>query len=133
VRSITPGDADDFKQWLVAHDLAPTTIHKRLQFARTFFRAMLRRKIIRENPFEDVKSPAAGVQDRQRFLTRDEITRVLEACPDHHWRVITKCGAAATRYKWWGFARLVRTACRDTSRATPYESQHIAAHPPSGG
>ncbi len=88
VKTITPGNADDFKQFLASKGLAPTTIHKRLQFARTFFRAMLRHKIIAENPFVDVKSAAAGIQDRQRFVTRDEIARVLDACPNHHWRTI---------------------------------------------
>lgn len=88
VRKITPGDADDFKQYLLRQELAATTVHKRLQFARTFFRAMVRRKILAENPFADVKSPAAGIADRQRFVTREEIDRVLEACPDHHWRTI---------------------------------------------
>jgi len=27
---------------------------------------------------------ATGIKDRQRFVTREEIARVLEACPDHH-------------------------------------------------
>ena len=70
VRTITAGDADDFKQSLIRQGLAATTIHKRLQFSRTFFRAMLRRKLINENPFAEVKSPAVGVSDRQRFGSR---------------------------------------------------------------
>ena len=88
VRTITPGDADDFKQWLVGRELAPTTIHKRLQVARSFFHAMRRRKLIDENPFDGVKAAATGIKDRQRFVTREEIARVLDACPDHHWRTI---------------------------------------------
>ena len=88
VRTITPGQADDFKQWLIGKGLASTTIHKRLQVARSFFHAMRRRKLIEENPFEGVQLAAAGIKDRLRFITRSEIARVLEACPDHHWRVI---------------------------------------------
>src|SRR5262249_39019530 len=88
VRSITPGNADDFKQWLVGRKLAPTTIHKRLQVARSFFRAMRRRKLIDENPFDGVNVAAAGIQDRQRFVTREETARVLAACPNHTWRTI---------------------------------------------
>lgn len=88
VRTIVPGDADDFKQWLVGRELAPTTIHKRLQVARSFFHAMRRRKLIDENPFDGVKAAATGIRDRQRFVTRAEITSVLDACPDHHWRMI---------------------------------------------
>ncbi|WP_391524847.1 tyrosine-type recombinase/integrase [Lacipirellula limnantheis] len=88
VQNITPGDADDFKQWLVGRKLAPTTIHKRLQVARSFFHAMRRRKLIDENPFEGVKSAATGIKNRQHFVTPSEIAQVLEACPDHHWRAI---------------------------------------------
>lgn len=63
VQTIAPGHADDFKQWLVGRSLAPTTIHKRLQSARSFFHAMRRRKLIDENPFDGVircKSSQAG-------------------------------------------------------------------------
>jgi integrase len=88
VRTIQPGDADDFKQSLVKRGLAPATISKRLQVARSFFHAMRRRKLIDENPFDGVNAVASGIQDRQRFVTRDEIARVLKACPDHHWRAI---------------------------------------------
>ena len=88
VETITPGNADDFKQWLIGRKLAPTTIHKRLQSARSFFHAMRRRKLIDENPFDEVKLAATGMKDRQQFISREEITRVLDACPDHHWRAI---------------------------------------------
>ncbi|QDT75564.1 tyrosine-type recombinase/integrase [Lacipirellula limnantheis] len=88
VSTISPGDADDFKQWMVGRELAPATIHKRLQVSRSFFQAMLCRKLIAENPFEGVNASATGIQDRQRFVSRDEVRRVLEACPDHHWRSI---------------------------------------------
>lgn len=94
VDTITPGNADDFKQWLVSRKLAPTTIHKRLQVARSFFHAMRRRKLIAENPFEGVSAPATGIKDRQRFVTREETARVLAACPNHHWRTIV----ALSRY-----------------------------------
>lgn len=52
--SITEGDADDFKMFLVQEGLASTTIHKRLQFARMFFRAAWKRKLIGSNPFAEV-------------------------------------------------------------------------------
>src|SRR5215510_14576740 len=77
VKTITPGNADDFKQWLVSRKLAPTTIHKRLQVARSFFHAMKRRKLLGDNPFEGVKSAAVGIKDRQRFVTREETGLVL--------------------------------------------------------
>lgn len=119
LRTIAPGHADDFKQWLVARKLAPTTIHKRLQSARSFFHAMLRRKLIGENPFDGVKAAATGIKDRQRFVTREEIGRVLEACPDHHWRAIValsrfgglRCPSEVLSLRWqdvdWDASRIV--------------------------
>jgi len=88
VRTITPGRADDFKQWLIGKGLASTTIHKRLQVARSFFHAMQRRKLIEENPFDGVKAAATGIKDRTRFITHEMISRVFDACPNHDWRTI---------------------------------------------
>jgi site-specific recombinase XerD len=84
VRTVVPGDCDDFKQWLIGRCLASTTIHKRLQVARSFFHALRRRKLIDENPFDGVNAAAVGIRDRQRFVTREETARVLAACPNHH-------------------------------------------------
>ena len=39
-------------------ELAPTTIAKRLQFARQFFRAAVKRKLIPSNPFAEVAAKA---------------------------------------------------------------------------
>jgi len=86
VRDITPGDADAFKLYLVGQGLAPTTIHKRLQFCRTFFRSMLRQRLLDENPFQDVKATAVVDADRVHFVSREDIARVLDACPDAEWR-----------------------------------------------
>ncbi|MCC7085187.1 MAG: tyrosine-type recombinase/integrase [Pirellulales bacterium] len=49
---------------------------------------MHRRKLIAENPFDDVRAAATGIKDRLRFISREEIDRVLDACPSIDWRVI---------------------------------------------
>ena len=122
VKTITPGNADDFKQWLVSRKLAPTTIHKRLQSARSFFHAMRRRKLIDENPFDGVKAAATGIKDRQRFVTREETELVLAACPDHHWKSIValarygglRCPSEVLSLRWhdvlWDTDRIVVTS-----------------------
>jgi len=88
LRSITAGDGDGFKLFLIRDGLAPMTVHKRLQFARQLFRAASRHKIIDSNPFAEVKAPAVMDSERRRFVTRGETQAVLEACPNHHWRSI---------------------------------------------
>ena len=108
IRTITPGDADQFKLHLVGEKLAPTTINKRLQFARGFFHAMRRRRLIDENPFDGVRASGGNIRDRQRFITREEIDRVLAACPNIHWRVIVtlarygglRCPSEVLSLKW---------------------------------
>ena len=47
-RQSTEADAEDFKLFLLGRKLAPTTVSKRLQFARQFFRAAKKRKLIAE-------------------------------------------------------------------------------------
>ncbi len=88
VASITSGDADDFKQHLIGRSLASSTIGKRLRNAKTLFKAMARRKLIDANPFDGVTMTATGIADRQRFIPREDVARLLAACPDHHWRTI---------------------------------------------
>ena len=88
LRTIDESAAEDFKLFLLKTKLAPTTVAKRLQFARQFFKAAVRRKLIVSNPFADVASAATSTTDRQRFITRDETARLLEACPNVDWRVI---------------------------------------------
>ena len=85
--TISETDAEDFKMFLIKAKLAPTTIHKRLQFARMFFRAACKRKIVATNPFAEVSANATVSADRQGFVTAQDTERLL-ACCDPTWRTI---------------------------------------------
>jgi len=85
--SITPGDAEDFKLFLVDLKLAPTTVGKRLQFASQFFGMARKRRLIPENPFSEVKIKALSTSERQFFVTREVTERILEHC-NPTWRII---------------------------------------------
>jgi integrase len=87
LREITPGDADGYKLKLIAEQLAPYTIRKRLQFANTIFRSAVRHKLITENPFAGVNVPPE-MSDRQSYVSVDDAFRLLAAAPDHNWRTI---------------------------------------------
>lgn len=122
ITDIDHADADGFLQWLIGQELAPTTVNKRIQITRSFFRTMKRRKLIDENPFEGVKPPAFATKDKKRFVTRDEIEDVLEKCPDHHWRSIValsrygglRCPSEVLSLRWqdidWAKDRIVVTS-----------------------
>jgi len=87
LKSVTVADAEAFKAYLINEGLSSTTVHKRLQFARAFFRAALKRKHIEENPFAEVSSKAVMGGNRMRFVTREEIAKIL-AVASLDWRVI---------------------------------------------
>ena len=89
LRDITAGDADQWRLWLASNEkLSENTIRKRCQFAKMFFRAAVRHKLIQENPLADIKGKVQANPTRSYFVTRDEIAKVLKACPDSQWRMI---------------------------------------------
>ncbi len=91
---ILPADADDFRRFLgrpapKGEGLAPNTVNRRCGIARQFFRAAMRRKLIRENPFADMKGIAVkGNRAREFFVSREMADAVLAACPDNQWRLL---------------------------------------------
>jgi integrase len=89
--SITAGEAEEFKAWLGAEGgQAPNTVKRLCSRAKQFFRAALRRRLIRENPFGDMKKLMVGASPKERVKEIDAETakRVLDACPDAYWRAI---------------------------------------------
>lgn len=88
VREITAGGAENYKMALIGEKLASMTIRKRLQFAKTVFRAMVKHRLIDSNPFAEVGIQATMDPDRQRFIGREDTAKLLEAAPDCTWRTI---------------------------------------------
>ncbi len=88
ITKISEADAMDFRQYLMNSKLASATVAKRLQFARKFFHDARRRKLIASNPFAEVSAKSVVRLDQRRFVTQEETTKLLDACPNHHWRTI---------------------------------------------
>lgn len=116
--TIDEGAAEGFKMFLVGQGLAPTTIHKRLQVARGFFRAAIKRRLIASNPFIEVTAKAVIKSERFYFVTREEVERLLAVC-DPTWRVIValcrygglRCPSEVLSLRWqdvnWEASRIV--------------------------
>lgn len=86
---VTPGDAEAWRLYLAREGLAENTVRRRCGVARQFFRGALRRRLIAENPFGDMKGCAVrGNRERDYFVSREEADKVLEACPDAQWRLL---------------------------------------------
>jgi len=88
LQSITSGDADCWRQWLLEQGLSDNTVRRRCALAKQFFKAAIRRGLIGENPFDDLPVAIRSNFDRFYFVSREEIEKVLAACPDAQWRLI---------------------------------------------
>ncbi len=90
--------SEDDKQALVKRGLKTPTIGKRLQGAKMFFAAALKRKLITENPFADVRINSVVDESRNVFVDRETIYKVMDAAPDGEWRaIIALCRFAGLR------------------------------------
>ena len=87
MRSITPADADGWAAAL-AENYAPATAGRTIKRARQFFKLAIRDKIVTENPFADVKASGQANKERQFHIDLETIARVIDAAPDHEWRLI---------------------------------------------
>ena len=85
---ITPGDADDFVRFLKSNGLSPVTVNRRCSLAKTIFRDAFRRKLISQNPFTDIKAGTRSNSERQRFISREDIEKIIENAPDAEWRLM---------------------------------------------
>ncbi len=100
LKEITPADADDWRRWLArpvddeqpaegGQGLADNTARRRCGIAKQFFRAAVRRRLITENPFADMKGVGVvAKRDRDYFVSRKDSAKVLDACPDAQWRLL---------------------------------------------
>ncbi len=89
LRDVSAGDADLWRLWLFSHEhLSENTARRRIKLARQFFRAAARRKLITDNPFDGIPTTVRENLKRMVFVTRDDIQKVLDACPNPEWRLI---------------------------------------------
>ena len=91
IAAITDEDAEKFKDYLIDQKLARTTISKRLQFTRGFFKFAVKKKLLAENPFAEVSEVAVGLPNTKRFISRED-TAALMAASDLKWQTIIALG-----------------------------------------
>jgi len=88
LQAIVPGDADDFRVFLLG-TLAENTARRNCGRAKQLFRAALRKRLIRENPFADMRGCVVQANaSRFYYVTREEAQKVLDACPNAQWRLL---------------------------------------------
>ena len=121
VTTITEEDAEGFKDYLIDEQLARTTISKRLQFTRGFFKFAVKKKLLAQNPFAEVSEIAVGLPNTKRFISREE-TAALMAASDLMWRTIIalcryagmRCPSEVASLRWedidWNSGRMTVTS-----------------------
>jgi integrase len=85
--SITPGDADEYKAWLLSR-FAVASASVDLRRARQFLRQAVRRRLIMENPFADITCGSQVNESRKEFITIETIEKVIAACTSNEWRLV---------------------------------------------
>ena len=138
--SITPADADDFRRHLqttVAESspakkgekptkkkaLAAATVARRCSLARTFFKDAVRRKLIAENPFDDVVGGPSHNPARQHFIDHATINKVLEFAPNAEWKLMI----AMSRF---GGVRVPSEPCSMKWRDIDWTGNRMTVHSP---
>ncbi len=89
---ITPGDGDEWRLWMLTQrkrKLGENTVRRHCGRAKQLFRAALRKRLIAENPFADMRDCLVKAnKSRDYFVSRDEADKVLAECPDNEWKLI---------------------------------------------
>jgi len=87
--AIGPGDAEDFSIWLRTARRPPLsegTARRRCGMARHFFRAAIKRRLLRDNPFAGVKA-GKFTEPRFHFVRTETALAVMDALPSPAWRL----------------------------------------------
>ena len=98
LKSVSRAAAQDFKITLERTPakgkttfMRPSTIKKRIDFARQVFEFAIDSRILAENPFEKVRAKKSEPADHTE-VTREMYEAVYAVCPDQHWRtILTLC------------------------------------------
>ena len=85
---LTPGDCDDWHSHEVGRGQAAATVGRNVKRAKQFLRAAVRKRLIAENPFGEVKAAAQVNKSREFYVTREATEKIIAACPDAEWRLI---------------------------------------------
>ena len=98
METITATDAEAWRAWLATEQkqlddtvrkaLAPNTVRRRTGIARQYFRAAIKRGLIKDNPFAGLAATVGANPSRFRFVTTAEIEAVIAKAPDCEWRTL---------------------------------------------
>ena len=84
----TKGDGIRFREFLAKQKLAASTQRKRMGFASQFFAQANDDGLMTVNPFADVDMDGRADESRQKYVSVEDIDRIMDRCPDWGWRLL---------------------------------------------
>ncbi|HEV8712075.1 MAG TPA: tyrosine-type recombinase/integrase [Candidatus Binatia bacterium] len=83
LKDVTPQKVNTYSEGKLASDLAPATVRHHLMMLKHMFTMAVKWGLLPANPLRDVRVPVKVNNARLRYLTPDEIDRLLAVCPLH--------------------------------------------------
>jgi len=87
IKTITAGDAEDFRDHLTGKGLAENTVRKHIANARGWFTYARKRRLIDENPFEGLPA-TVGASSGTSYISETDAEAVMNAMPTAEWRLL---------------------------------------------
>ena len=86
---ITHANADDWRAWLKSSkNLSEPTACVHVRTAKVIFARAVSRRQLGENPFTNLCGTAKAPRRDWRQFTEEEIQRLIDACPNAHWKAL---------------------------------------------
>lgn len=124
MKSITANDAENFRTWLAKQGYAQATTSGYIKDARQFYADAVRRGLLTSNPFALVRAGSQRNESRKAFVPMEQVQRILDACPDHEWRLIVtlsriaglRCPSETLALEWadidWEHGEMLVRSCK---------------------
>jgi integrase len=87
IQSVSTGDALEFESWGRGKGFSDAYQRTVNRYAKQFFAFHVEVGTIEENPFRKLKSSSLAATVRH-YVTPEDTIRLLDACPDHKWKVL---------------------------------------------
>jgi len=80
-------NAEEFEQWLIGKGYAAATCRKRIAVCKMLWKWAVKRGYAESNVFADLRSTAVPTKHLE-FIPREDIERVIAACPNTQWKLL---------------------------------------------
>jgi integrase len=119
---ITVQDAKNFRIYLkTTVGLAENTARRHIGIARQFYNSAIEAEVVAKNPFRGQPVSIRPNPERFFYVTQDMALKVLDACPDAHWRLVF--GLAR-----WGGLRIPSEALALKWQDIDFENEQFTVH-----